>query len=330
MLRLSSPAIEVVLDPDHGAEILEVRRPGGPNVLATYDWESPVWASRSTTYGADELDWLSEYRGAWQELFPNAGPPCTVEGVPLPFHGEASRARWTVVRASATEVVVRTPARLPLVLERRMWVGAEAPVLRIEETVHAESALTVPFLWGHHPAFVATEGAAIDMPPGVRATADPAGTPPDGWGDLLAGAAAPWPELPGIGGAPVRLDRVPAGPIQRLAFIDRFPDPAWAAIRGIAPGLGVAMAWDRAAFPAVWNWWEIGGPGHPWHGRARIVAIEPATAWPSDGLAAAAADGRAHTVAPGRPMSAWLTMALFAADERPVTGVDREGGVRVG
>jgi len=97
-ITLATPAIEVVLDPTHGAEILVVRRPGGANVLATYDWASPVWASRSTTYGRDEADWLSEYRGGWQELFPNAGPPTTVLEVPLPFHGEVSRSTWEVRR----------------------------------------------------------------------------------------------------------------------------------------------------------------------------------------------------------------------------------------
>jgi galactose mutarotase-like enzyme len=253
-----------------------------------------------------------------------------VEGVPLPFHGEASRAHWTVVEATDDRVTLRTPARLPLILERRMTVERDAPVLRIEETVHADAAMTVPFLWGHHPAFPAVEGATIDLPAGVRVTVDDDYVPPDPWGDLAPGAATDWPEAAGRRGEAMRLDRVPAGPLQRLVFLGGFPDPAWAAVRGVAPGVGVGMAWDRAAFPVVWNWWELEGPGHPWHGRARIVAIEPATAWPADGLAGAVARGQAHTVAPGlagavargqahtvapgRPMHAWLTMTFFDAD----------------
>ena len=135
MLRLATPALEGILDPDHGAEILDVRRPGGPNVLATYDWASPVWASRSTSYGDDETDWLSEYRGGWQELFPNASQASTVLGVPLPFHCEVSRADWEVVAATPDAVTLRTPARLPLILERRMTRAAERPVLRLAEAV---------------------------------------------------------------------------------------------------------------------------------------------------------------------------------------------------
>ena len=326
-LTLAAPGIEVVLDPAHGAEILVVRRPGGANVLATYDWASPVWASRSTSYGRDETDWLSEYRGGWQELFPNAGPPSTVLGVPLPFHGEVSRAAWEVVDATETAVTLRTPARLPLILERRMSLDPVRAVLRVEEQVTTDADVAVPFLWGHHPAFAAPVGARIDLPPGVRASVDPTYDPEPPAGDLRLGVRAPWPVVEGRDGSPVRLDEVGPGPTDRVVFLDGFPDPAWAAVRGVAPGLGVAMAWDRAAFPCAWNWWQVEGPGHPWHGRARIMAIEPATAWPADGLAAAAALGTAHVVRPGEVRTAWLTMALFDADERPVLAVDLAGTV---
>jgi len=89
--------------------------------------------------------------------------------------------------------------------------------------------------------------------------------------------------------------------------------------RGVAPGVGVAMAWDRAAFPCAWQWWSLEMPGHPWHGRARMLAIEPATAWPGRGLAAAATLGTAHVIQPGEVRTAWLTMTVFAADANPVS-----------
>jgi hypothetical protein len=326
MLRLANAHLEVELDPEHGAEILSVRRPGGPNVLATYDWATPLWASRSRTYGDDELDWLSEYRGGWQELFPNAGSPCTVLDVPLPFHGEASRATWEVTESEAASAVLRTPARLPLILERRMRLAPDRPALLVEESVRSDAPVTVPFLWGHHPAFPAPEGARIDLPDGLRVAVDATWTPD--LSDLQPGTEGVWPAVWGRGaGEAVGLDVVGAGPLQRLVYLSGLPDPAWAAIRGVSPGLGVAMAWDGAAYPCAWQWWEIGGPGHPWHGRARLVAIEPNTAWPADGLAAADARGDAHRLAPGEERRAWLTLSLFDADERPVRGVDRDGRV---
>ena len=72
---------------------------------------------------------------------------------------------------------------------------------------------------------------------------------------------------------------------------------------------------------------EIGGPGHPWHGRSRIVAIEPNTAVPADGLTAADARGEAHRLTPGSEHHTWLTVSLFEADERAVRGVAQDGSV---
>ena len=326
VIRLANGAIEVAVEPDQGAEILFVGRPGGRNVLATYDWSAPLRASRSSTYGDPLADWLSEYRGGWQELFPNAGDACVVNGVALPFHGEVSRARWDVVSQTAQALVLRTPARLPLVLERRMRLAPGAATLLIDETVRCDAGVPVDFLWGHHPAFDAVAGATIDLPAGVVVTASDVYRLPRI--DLEPGSRGVWPNVPGLGGGPpVALDRVPVGPVERLAFLSGFGSRTWAAIRGFEPGLGMAMAWDAATFPGAWLWWELGGPGHPWYGRARIVAIEPHAADRADGLAAAIERGKAHRVRPAEARSAWLTMSLFDADERPVLGVDRAGTV---
>lgn len=321
---LATSQIEVELDPDHGAEILVVRRPRGPNVLATEDWSSPLRASRSTSYGDAVSDWLSEYRGGWQELFPNPGAACTVMGVPLPFHGEASMARWEVVEQGLGTVTLQTPARLPLILERRMTLATDAPILLIEETVRSDVDFTVPFLWGHHPAFIATPDARIDMPDGVRVDVDVDFDAP--YADLVPGSSGTWPRMPHRNGADVAmLDVVTGQPTERLAYLSGFGGSAWAAIRGVAPGLGVAMAWDPTTFRGAWFWWEVGGPGHPWHGRSRSIAIEPNATSPSDGLAAAIERGEAHHVDPGQEHHAWLTVALFDSDDRRIRGVARDG-----
>jgi hypothetical protein len=125
----------------------------------------------------------------------------------------------------------------------------------------------------------------------------------------------------------VGLERIGAGPTERLAFLSAFGEATWAAIRGVAPGLGVAMAWDPVTFPGAWFWWEIGGPGHPWHGRSRIVAIEPNTSNPADGLLAAIGRGDAHELGPGEVHETWVTVTLFDADDRPVRSVARDGSV---
>ncbi len=326
LLRLATRHLEVEVDPDRGADILVIRRPGGPNVLATYDWQAPLRASRSASYGDLTTDWMSEYRGAWQELFPNAGAACRVMDVPLPFHGEVSAARWDVADLTPDSVTLTTPTRLPLVLERRMRLAPDGATLLIEETARVEADVTVPYLWGHHPAWVASDGAQIDLPDGIGITVD--GGYATEYADLLAGGTGTWPQAPARTGGTVDLGTIGVGPTERLAYLSGFGlDDGWVAIRGVAAGLGVAMSWDVTTFRHAWFWSEIGGPGHPWHGRSRIVAIEPHTAVPSDGLAAADARGEAHRLEPGRSHQTWLTVSLFDADARPIRSVSRDGSV---
>lgn len=323
MITLAGVSIEVVVDPDRGAEISRVAAPGGDNVLFHGPSLSPLRASRGTGYGSPEQDWLSEYRGGWQELFPNAGADCVVSGVPLPFHGEVSQARWEVVERSERGVVLRTPARLPLVLERMMTVEADRPVLRIDETVTNESDLRVPFLLGHHPAFESLPGSIIDLPGATVCV--PADYDPE-HNDLAPGGQAPWPCVPGRDGGSVDLRHVRSGPRQSVAYLTEVA-AGWLALRHPPTGRGVALAWDLEVFPHVWYWTQIGGPDFPWYGRARITALEPATSWPNDGLAAAVGRGQAHWLGPRGRRESWLTLALFPADERAVVGVDRDGTV---
>src|SRR5262245_24201663 len=108
MIELRSPHLVVRIDVDRGAEITHLGRSGTENVLAWgEDWVGPLPAERSRSYGSDAIDWLSGYRLGWQEMFPNAGDACTVMDVPLPFHGEASGARWEVLEHTSTRAVLR-------------------------------------------------------------------------------------------------------------------------------------------------------------------------------------------------------------------------------
>jgi hypothetical protein len=324
MIVLATTHLRVEVDPDRGAEIVYLGPPEGPNVLAHYDWATPLPPSQSTTYGSSSLDWHAAYRGGWQELFPNAGDECVVGDVPLPFHGEVSTARWSVTSRSATRLVARAACRLPLVLERTMELDAAAPVLRITETVTNEAAFPVPYIWGHHPAFAVDAGSHIDLP-AAALHVDAAYDPPSN--DLQPGAGGRWPSVPGKSGATVDLCIVPAGPVDRMCYLSDMA-AGWAAVRPRGAGVGVAMAWDQEAFPCLWLWQELGGPDFPWYGRARITALEPQAAWPGDGLASAIARGQARYVAGGASASAWLTMALCDAAAGAVVGMDRDGTVQ--
>jgi hypothetical protein len=91
--------------------------------------------------------------------------------------------------------------------------------------------------------------------------------------------------------------------------------------------MGIALAWDLAAFPHLWLWEQVGGRRFPFFGRARIVALEPVSAWPSDGLARALERGGARWLAAGEATEAWVTLSLFEPTDRAVKGVSRDGRV---
>jgi len=320
MIELRSDALRVAIDAERGGEIVFVGRPGGSNALFHEAWETPVPAGRSMSYGDATLDWLSHYRGGWQVMFPNAGDECTVDGVPHPVHGEVSSAPALVVDVGPTHVALRSPTRLPVVLERSISIALDRPFLLVEERIENDSDRSIPYAWGHHPAFRATPGMRIDLPVGAvhfDGLAD--GPEPDR-------ATGTWPTVQRRNGVMEVLDRVPDPPTERVLMLPERP-AGWAALRDNETGNGIGLAWDVTAFPHLWLWQELGGPGFPWYGRARIVALEPVSIWPGDGLARAVERGQARSLEPGASASAWIAVSLFEATSRPVADVARDGRV---
>jgi len=319
MIELRSPALEVDVDPGRGAEIRRLARPGRPNVLL--ELAAPAATAEQAPPGLErtEAGWLSAFRGGWQELFPNAGPATELDGVALPFHGEASLSAWEVVERSARAVTLRVRTRLPLVLERRMWLDGERAVLRLVERVGNRSGAPVPCLWGHHPILPAAPGTAIDLD-AERVMADEAYAPAHA--DVPPGSVGGWPEVAGVD-----VSTVPEGPVQRF-LCARGVRGGWAAVRP-PEGDTVAFAWDAATWPVVWLWLDRGGEGFPWFGRSRALGVEPQRAWPARGLAAAVRDGSALVLAPGAEHEAWLTVAVLPPSRAPVAGVEQDGTVHL-
>jgi hypothetical protein len=325
---LTNDSLTVRIDLAQGAEITHLVPAGGDNLLFLADWRSPLPAPVSWSYGNQSLDWLSSYRGGWQELFPNAGGAGTVLGTPLPFHGEVSRTTWSAEwHEDERDVTLSSGTRLPLVIHRRMRLDPVRPVLVIEEAIENDSALTVPYIWGHHPAFgppLAAPGARIDLPAGKLVVE--AGMEGDAV-DLVPGSEHRWGSVTGRKGEAIDLSTIPAAPLQRLCYIEELA-AGWAAIRNPANGLGAGLSWDLADFPKLWLWQEIGGgQGMPWYGRAAITALEPQSQTPSHGLEAAIAAGTARRLPPHGRATARLVFTVFAATEEPVTGIDRDGNV---
>lgn len=293
---IRSGPLFVEIDERFGGEITRMRH-DDLELLAVYNWASPVRASRSVGYGDPTLDWLSEYRGGWQLLIPNAGAACVVDGVPLPFHGEWSRTHVTVTERSADRVVMAAGTRLPLVVEREVRVQTDPDRVLVRTTVSNPSDRAVPFVWGEHPAFNVEHGDRIDLPPARVLAVD--GTPVGDWPLILERG---------------RLDHVDTTcPTESVHFLVGLA-AGWAALRRRHGG--VAIAWNVEDFPAVWLWHEIASPGFPFYGRSSLVAIEPASCWPGDGLAGAIARGQALTLPPGHTRSTTVAVIPFERSER--------------
>jgi hypothetical protein len=339
-VRLRNDHLEVTLLPEKGGEIYSLTsRRHGVDLL----WKAP-WGLRpppvaSSSGPASQAVWLDHYGGGWQEMFPNAGDACTVDGAAHAFHGEASVVPWQCEVDNPRNAGGGTPrvrlgvrlARSPFRVEKHLWLDPDRPVLRLWERVTNEGARPQPFIWGHHPAFGApflAAGCRLDVPAGTFQASDPQ-VSPQTW--IAAGARSRWPHVAraAAGGETVDLSVVP-GPDARtdnLGFLSDL-EAGWYALSNDSLGLGFGLAWPLAVFPCVWLWQEMGGTqAYPWYGSTYVMGVEPNTSYPADGLAAAIERGTARTLDPGGAVEADLTAVLFTPQGR-VRSVSQHGDIR--
>ena len=318
LLTLTAEGTRVDIDVANGSTIRAFKVTPWGNLLAERTSPYPLRASQSASYGDEQLDWLSDYDGGWHVLFPNAGPACEVDGVALPFHGEASRARWEVVDADTSTATLSTPCRLPVTLTRRIEVSAGSVLVR--ETAANSGTTDVHVVWGQHPVFPATPGTRIDLPGGrihVDAGYNPAGN------DLVPGACSDWPAGPGKGGD-LDLSVIPEGRCERYLAVTDIQQ-GWAVVRDPARGVGVSVSFGTDVFPLLWLWVEAEGTEFPWLGNVRYLGVEPHSSWPGTGLAAAVDEGRATVIPAGGEVTAWTRLTAFAASQDAVTALSGDG-----
>jgi hypothetical protein len=110
-----------------------------------------------------------------------------------------------------------------------------------------------------------------------------------------------------------------------MAYLHDFRK-GWSAVRRLDGGIAAALSWDADRFPCAWLWYELGGATEPpWHGRGRMIGIEPNTTRSGGGLADAKARGaRLLQLVPGEELSSELRLHVFEPSGR-VDGVDRQG-----
>lgn len=328
-ISIENATLRAVIAIDKGCDILELtHKPTDTETLhqAPSGMFPALGTQSSPLPGGGFRD---QFPGGWYVMLPNGPAPCEHGGIAFGHHGEATFLPWSlsIEEDRPDRVAVRCHVRLrrmPLLIERRVVLAAEGGVLRIEEAVTNESSQPLDMLWGHHPTFGAPlleGGARIDLPPSHLATGDEA--PPAA--TLPPASSGRWPLL---GGEDLSVFPGDGRNSQDFVRVGGFGE-GWFAIRNPRLGAGVALRWDEKLFPLL-GYWRLagGGPDYPWYGSRTMLALEPCNELPS--VAEAAAKGTAIRLEAGETRATQLVAALFAADGRPVTGMEWDGRLERG
>lgn len=278
-ITLISPELTVLLDPLRGAEVFSVVDSGsGSEVM----WSSPTRArAEQVIAGAPFMsadafaNFAAGYRGGWQTLSPNAGPARVVHGATVGFHGEVAVSGWTVAEVGDSFAILNLELlSVPVRFVRE--VRLHRNILQVRDHLTNLSARALEFDYVQHPAFggdLLTDECRIET--GARTfTADP-----DTTGPLASGSEFSWPNATTVDGESLDLRVIPAPGAEHMVFgwLSDFDRP-WYRVSNTRTGLAVEVEWDADDLPYAWLWEELNySKDYPWYGRARVIAIEPAS-----------------------------------------------------
>jgi hypothetical protein len=188
-------------------------------------------------------------------------------------------AGWHLVEAGPSQARLNLElTSLPLVVERLVEVVGSTVTVR--DKVENRSHMAVDVMWTQHPGL---GGDLLKGTETIQSTARTVALDNKAGAvgiDARPGQAGQWPVL-----GDVDL-RHPTDGSAILAYLHDFDGPPQVSVMRDDGLVGVGLTWDAAIYPHCWLWEELGGTGGPpWHGKARVIGIEPATSWPGQGLA---------------------------------------------
>jgi len=279
-LVLENGRLRVTVLPAKGGDVVElVDVESGVDVLFKAPWglRPPGSPPRE---GSGDIEFVWNYEGGWQELFPNVNDGCTVDGVEVPFHGEAALRPWEV-EVLDEEAAVRLSVRLdvlPFRLERVLRLRPGTAELEVEGTATNESSTRLPFVWGHHcvvgPPFLEA-GCRVDLAGGTIVTLDRI------WEDtarLEPGQRSPWPDARLRSGGQVDLSAVPgeeAGSHDDVYLGELVEGTI--AVANPRLGLAFRLRWDPSVFRWIVLWQPYGGALAPDLAGSYALGVEPWT-----------------------------------------------------
>lgn len=303
-VELESDALHVVVLPDKGAEIHRlVHRESDVDVLFTGPWGlRPPGAPPLEGSGDDEFMW--NYAGGWQELFPSVNESCSYRGRRIPFHGEVATLPWEheVVSDGGGRAEVRFTTRCRATtfeLERTLRVEDGRPVLEIESVATNVGDEPAHFVWGQHCVLGAPlleDGCRLELPARTIVTR------PELWepetAALRPGQREAWPNALLREGGTTDLREIP-GP-ERGSHDDIYVcdlEATWLAVTNPRLGLTFRLEWEPAELAWVILWQAYGGADAPPLTGSYALGVEP---WTSRlNLEDALASGEAIELEPG-------------------------------
>jgi hypothetical protein len=320
-VSVSGADLDVTLSPRVGGTITSIRhRSTGLEVLGQVPWTASDLPIASGA-ARDESEWLTRYSGGWPLLFPNGGDACTVGGVFHGFHGEASISPWSCKVMPGQVLLWRRFYTVPVEMHRCLRVNGNRLV--ITERLHVEGKVPVDVMWGHHPTFGSDllAGTVEITCGGGKVSADTEYDPQSN--PLEPDAVGAWPGLAGKKG-PFDLGH-PRGPMAALAYLHDLRE-GWIALRRLDNSIAAILSWDKARFPCLWLWYELGGTREaPWFGRANLIGLEPNTSMPASGLVKARARGASLLrLSPGENLSTTISLQVLKP-QGAITSIDAWG-----
>lgn len=309
-LWLENETLRVGVLPEKGADIFElIHQPTGVQMLM----EMPSGLKPPGNHPQDEF--LDNYEGGWQELFPNHGDACEFRGQAIPMHGEVALLPWDVrvLQDNLNETIVHLQVRCkktPFLLERTMRLRAGAACLEIVGNVTNESSETCEFVWGHHvtlgEAFL-DDDSLLEVPAKTILTPDLIFEPKTA--RLAAGQTSQWPKAQGRMGETIDLRSIPNRQIHTHddAFLTGLVRGHYS-VTSLRQGLRFSLDWDEQLFPWIAFWQPYGGAEiSPFTGMYG-VGIEP---WVSRyNLNEAVKEDQARSLAGGESLETRLTVSV--------------------
>lgn len=302
---LENESLRLAVLPEKGADIpLIYHQRSGVQFLM----QTPAGLQPPSEKGPE--DFLENYEGGWQELFPNANDACELDGESIPFHGEAALLPWEYETLDGETLYLWVDCRqTPFRLER--WMKLEGDRLDIRGRVANLGERAWPFVWGHHIVLGGDflgEGCRLQMP--AKTIVTPSELFEPATARLAENQWESWPFARGrLCGETFDLRQIP-GP-QAHSHDDAF-------VTGLAAGhldvtnphlrLRFHLDWEAELFPWVVLWQPFGGADLPPLTGIYGLGVEP---WVSRyNLAGALAAGQAKSLDPGQTLTTELAVRI--------------------